>query len=90
MFECEISILRLTFLCWLPWFSGCGHCKKMKPEYDEAAEFLNKDPDVSSFIYYSDIRKLNNIYLLKNHFRSLVVQTICPCNEMVPGVKLSL
>jgi len=22
----------------------------MKPEYDEAAEFLNKDPDVSFFI----------------------------------------
>lgn len=27
--------------------SGCGHCKKMKPEYDEAAEILNKDADVS-------------------------------------------
>ncbi|MED6265431.1 Protein disulfide-isomerase A5 [Characodon lateralis] len=25
--------------------SGCGHCKKMKPEYDEAAEVLNKDTD---------------------------------------------
>uniref|UniRef100_A0A9J8D4Z5 Protein disulfide-isomerase A5 n=2 Tax=Cyprinus carpio TaxID=7962 RepID=A0A9J8D4Z5_CYPCA len=25
-----------------PW---CGHCKKMKPEFDEAAEILNKDPD---------------------------------------------
>uniref|UniRef100_A0A8C9VSU1 Protein disulfide isomerase family A, member 5 n=1 Tax=Scleropages formosus TaxID=113540 RepID=A0A8C9VSU1_SCLFO len=25
-----------------PW---CGHCKKMKPEYDEAAKLLNKDND---------------------------------------------
>nr|XP_014352855.1 PREDICTED: protein disulfide-isomerase A5 [Latimeria chalumnae] len=25
-----------------PW---CGHCKKMKPDYDEAAEILNKDKD---------------------------------------------
>ncbi|XP_061090139.1 protein disulfide-isomerase A5 [Conger conger] len=25
--------------------SGCGHCKKMKPEYDAAAEILNKDRD---------------------------------------------
>uniref|UniRef100_A0A3Q2QRV3 Protein disulfide isomerase family A, member 5 n=1 Tax=Fundulus heteroclitus TaxID=8078 RepID=A0A3Q2QRV3_FUNHE len=26
--------------------SGCGHCKKMKPEYDEAAEVLNRSPGV--------------------------------------------
>uniref|UniRef100_A0A8C9W0R2 Protein disulfide-isomerase A5 n=1 Tax=Scleropages formosus TaxID=113540 RepID=A0A8C9W0R2_SCLFO len=25
-----------------PW---CGHCKKMKPEYEEAAEILNRDDD---------------------------------------------
>lgn len=25
---------------------GCGHCKKMKPEYDEAAKILNKGAEV--------------------------------------------
>lgn len=32
--------------------AGCGHCKKMKPEYDEAAEYLNKDKNVSTMMVY--------------------------------------
>lgn len=27
--------------------TGCGHCKKMKPEFESAAEVLHADADVS-------------------------------------------
>ena len=46
------SIIVWALMCVLL-ASGCGHCKKMKPEYDEAAEILNKAADVSflTFLY---------------------------------------
>lgn len=37
--------LENTFPCILP--AGCGHCKKMKPEFEGAAEVLHGDTEVS-------------------------------------------
>lgn len=47
--------------------TGCGHCKKMKPEYDEAAEILNKDADVS----------VVTLLLWVNEHRTCVSTTLC-------------
>lgn len=35
---------------------GCGHCKRMKPEYIKAAEIVNKDDsEVWNFIQLSSL-----------------------------------
>ena len=35
---------------------GCGHCKRMKPEYVKAAEIVNKDDsEVWNFIQLSSL-----------------------------------
>lgn len=37
----NLIVLFIFFL------AGCGHCKKMKPEYEKAAEVLHVTSDVS-------------------------------------------
>ena len=33
--------------------SGCGHCKKMKPEYEEAADLLEDNDVRFQIIFYN-------------------------------------
>ena len=54
LFEVKRAVVILSILICMHLFAafaGCGHCKKMKPDYETAATTL-KDEGVSFLFYY--------------------------------------